>query len=1319
MKQNNNNQPSYTKFTNRRTCVRILVFLMVEAIWLHRIGFSQQIDNLNSREPQTYGFIVGISKYKSLGKLHYADSDARLFAQYLRSKSGGGAMKKNIITFYNDSAQMGEIWESITTYVQKMKSMFQKGDRLYFYFSGHGGSFDDRQESKSYFFLYDSPSGTDGGTNLSIKLLKTQIEALLEGSPVQVVLIFDACRTSSIRSNAGQEKVNKLLNNSSGEILLVASKGGFEARESHLKQHGIFTYFLLKGLLGDADGSNDGAITGHELDVYLRKNVNDHCQLEYQSDQIPTLVWGNDDQLVTEKFAIYRKEDADKLLKNLEPSVSQKNVDQEKYATSKSVFFSAGDLSVEASLLESINDNRLTEPEGNNAIYYYRQLVKDSAGHNSTLDLDSIRSLLAVKLINSANLVVSEDLDGRRNYLRKIATVDVPEHASPMQTSTSEINLNYYRQALSFLNAYREITLPEFQNPSINSMMAYIGARDATIRPTSRRESKRRLNEISVQIRRDKNMAFLHQGKGMLLSEMGAKKKSIISFHKAFLLAPRWSYPAISLAQTFEEIGSPKKSEYYLKTVVKRSNSFDFEASCVYGNYLYNRRILDSAEFYYRRSLQVNPNYISAILGRGNVNRDLRKYDSALVFFYRAVKLNPKSDKAIESLGIIKKSIGDIDSAIIYYRRLINLGGQHDFAFNSMGNLMFEVGQYDSADQFYSKAYALNRRDYAINTNLALTKNMIGQKDSSSYFLEKAIHLVPKDNPYLTGSIYSLVSRYDSATKIFKKIYENDKSSYNALDELAAIKNKIGETDSAKYYYRKSMRIYPGSPIALNELGNLEFNQKRYDSADFFYRRAIGLEHEYTFLYINIASSKFKQGQFDSSLYFFHKALNMVPNASNVLTSVGDIHLQLKHYDKSNYYYVRALASNHNNKAALLGLAELNKRTKDFDSAQYYYERILSIDPNNYSIYALLASLMNDKQAFDSVAIYARKALSYNLKPDEFYALLSHAKRKLFQHDSAVFFAKKAIQFNDDSEAAFISLGLAYHSHGQFDSALFLYRNVIRKNPASNALINLGLLKFESEQYDSSNHFYMQAYKFTPNQVRLNFHLGNLKLVLGQIDSADFFYRKSLKLEPSQLEGILGKLAISKKRNQIDSVKYFFDRAMSSKKGSSMDYAFGSIYDYLNRHDSAIYRFQRVFNAENDALTILKLGNQKYNVGQFDSAIYYHQKFSSMSKNTAFSDIKLGYDYLGRRDFELADYFFERHHKKDPYNWHGNYQYNKASLLLAKGLKSAAFKALESSIVSGQISVGDICLDKNLRTICSLPEFKSLVTKLRKRDRLN
>ena len=53
--------------------------------------------------------------------------------------------------------------------------------------------------------------------------------------------------------------------------------------------HGVFTYALLKGLSGEADGApNDGKVTIKELEAYINDQVPELTKL-YRGNEIPNI----------------------------------------------------------------------------------------------------------------------------------------------------------------------------------------------------------------------------------------------------------------------------------------------------------------------------------------------------------------------------------------------------------------------------------------------------------------------------------------------------------------------------------------------------------------------------------------------------------------------------------------------------------------------------------------------------------------------------------------------------------------------------------------------------------------------------------------------------------------------------------------------------------------------------------------------------------------------------------------------------------------------------------------------------------------------
>ena len=60
--------------------------------------------------PQTFAMIMGISKYKYVRPLSYADKDAEMFRDYLKSPAGGRLKDENIFMVLNEQAISAVFW---------------------------------------------------------------------------------------------------------------------------------------------------------------------------------------------------------------------------------------------------------------------------------------------------------------------------------------------------------------------------------------------------------------------------------------------------------------------------------------------------------------------------------------------------------------------------------------------------------------------------------------------------------------------------------------------------------------------------------------------------------------------------------------------------------------------------------------------------------------------------------------------------------------------------------------------------------------------------------------------------------------------------------------------------------------------------------------------------------------------------------------------------------------------------------------------------------------------------------------------------------
>jgi len=106
---------------------------------------------------------------------------------------------------------------------------------------------------------------------------------------------MDACQAGGFEQTfamrgAVEEKALKQLSRSSGLYLLAATQSEQFATEFASLKHGVFTYAVLKGLQGDADGSpKDGKTTVRELSAFIEDKVPGLTEKHRGSAQYPSI----------------------------------------------------------------------------------------------------------------------------------------------------------------------------------------------------------------------------------------------------------------------------------------------------------------------------------------------------------------------------------------------------------------------------------------------------------------------------------------------------------------------------------------------------------------------------------------------------------------------------------------------------------------------------------------------------------------------------------------------------------------------------------------------------------------------------------------------------------------------------------------------------------------------------------------------------------------------------------------------------------------------------------------------------------------------
>ena len=227
-------------------------------------------------ERDAVAVVIGIANYKSLPKADFANDDARAFYDYaIRAL---GIKPENIKLLVDGDAEEAEILKTFRTW---LPSRVKSTTDVYVFYSGHGLPMPDGKG------LYLVPPRADREVidDTAIPFSKLNA-ALMLAKPKSVTIFLDACYSGQARSGetlVANARPVQLKSDSryfpENFTVITASQNDQISSSNPELQHGIFSYYLMKGMEGDADSNKDGKITLGETQTYLTENVGRHAAI--------------------------------------------------------------------------------------------------------------------------------------------------------------------------------------------------------------------------------------------------------------------------------------------------------------------------------------------------------------------------------------------------------------------------------------------------------------------------------------------------------------------------------------------------------------------------------------------------------------------------------------------------------------------------------------------------------------------------------------------------------------------------------------------------------------------------------------------------------------------------------------------------------------------------------------------------------------------------------------------------------------------------------------------------------------------------------
>jgi hypothetical protein len=230
---------------------------------------------------------IGVNDYSdpSIRDLQFAEADARAVDDYFRDTFK--LTEDQLFLRIGAQASLREIKSVLGT--QLVARANNPNDTIVLYFAGHGVL--EANGLSAYLLPHDATLTDLYSTAFEIDEISNILRRL---RPDRIVVILDSCfsgarggRTPDLHERAivTSDFAERMAGAGRGRIVLAASEANQSAQEDASLGHGVFTYYVLKGLRGGADFDSDGEIDTDEVFRYVSKAVEEFTSKQQRPER--------------------------------------------------------------------------------------------------------------------------------------------------------------------------------------------------------------------------------------------------------------------------------------------------------------------------------------------------------------------------------------------------------------------------------------------------------------------------------------------------------------------------------------------------------------------------------------------------------------------------------------------------------------------------------------------------------------------------------------------------------------------------------------------------------------------------------------------------------------------------------------------------------------------------------------------------------------------------------------------------------------------------------------------------------------------------
>ena len=970
------------------------------------IGFSQSAGRGGKTGPAAtpatagtaYGVVVGISAYQHLPRLQFADRDARVFADYLLQTAH--VPRAHLEVLIDKQATLVNFSDALT----QVRKQVHRGDRVYLYFAGHG-DIETRTDStdNAMLMLVGAASKDYNATFDKIYLydLKNWLDQLVKAG-AKVIFVADACRSGAFvlaGGTLGQSRTLVGLEEGwAGQMKLLACEPGELAIEGPEfgGGRGLFSYYLVDGLMGLADGAGenerDGTITKAELEAYLKAKVSKAARPHVQNPQ----VLGGEAGLPLGTF------NADSL---------------ERYQQRKTRDFTL----LTAAQTKGLDSDLLRDRDPNTRRLYE---LFDAA-------------LTTRRLLHPANR-------SAQSYLRQIPQTDDTKKLVGLMTRNLVAALqqrtdNLLRPMLTTVSEYA-LPLPTAQ---LDSALAEMDAAIRLLGPTHNLTNNLKARQLFLEgcrlLKTERKLAGTKDSLSLLAEAR---------FRQSAQLEPNMVYTYWKLAETSYVLLEFDPAMHYLekcRELLPNNIAILYKLS----EHYYLRHQNQKAQQLLEEALRIDPNdpdvnteLVDFYYKTGNQKLGKLYTKKALASIDKRFARADQQAQRLYAEGVVLNNSGQFDKAITSLRESLRLDSANAEAYIDLGDCYKEQKNW---------AAAINTLERMVRRypDFSVAHAFLGQTYLEQYLATRDSELLQKAQQYVTNSfklnpgnlmglftqtlLFISQKKFTEAVPYARKAVSANPSWGEMHYLLGSAKLIVGDTLTARLSLQRADSLGFKSANAKWAWGRLAEVRGDYPAAERYYRQALALESTSTENLAGLARSLLNQEKkAASALPIYQRLQRQDPTDATHWFWPGYFYFAQKDYARALLMFQEAVKRDPNNPSYQLMVGKTYFSLKQYQPAAEAFEEGFRLDSTNAdyavgaaNIYAKL--LKQPDRAFRLASRGIRLDLAASTQPvttekqkriDMAVAILYANARQAAQYEEAIYWQKRMLAASPKSPLA-------------------------------------------------------------------------------------------------------------------------------------------------------------------------------------------------------------------------------------------------------------------------------------------------------------